>query len=158
MTKPELPEAVRQLNETLKRNPHLTEAMGPIHLLSVPGRTSGQLRSTPVSPLDYDGHRWLVAGFVEADWVKNLRLSGWGILTKGKSSERVTVVEVAPEERAPILKAFVQNMGHISGDSSGPSGHFAFAVGPDEPLEAFAKIADHHPIFRIVKATPAPSI
>jgi deazaflavin-dependent oxidoreductase (nitroreductase family) len=158
MTKPELPEEVRQLNETLKRHPHLTEQMGPIFLFRVPGRTSGQLRSTPVAPLDADGQRWLVAGFAEADWVKNLRLSGWGILTKGTRSERVTVVEVAPEERAPILQAFVQQMEHMGGDSSGPSGHFAFAIGPDEPLEAYAAIADRHPIFRIVEATPAPSM
>jgi hypothetical protein len=154
MTKSELPEDVRQLNETLKRNPQLTEAMGPIHLLSVPGRTSGQLRSTPVAPLDYDGLRWLVAGFAEADWVKNIRVSGWGILTKGKSSERVTVVEVALEERVPILQAFVQQMGHMNDNPSGPSGHFAFAIGPDEPLEAFAAIADRHPVFRIIKVAP----
>ena len=149
MTKPELPGEVIQLNERIKRNPQLTEGMGPVHLLNVPGRTSGELRSTPVSPLDYNGRRWLVAGFAEADWVKNIRVSGWSILTKGQHSERVTVVEVPPEERAQILQAFVQ---HMSG------GRFAFSLGPDEPLEAFAAIADHHPIFQIVKATSATSI
>jgi hypothetical protein len=158
MTKPKLPEEVLQLNETLKRQPHLTEHMGPLHLLSVPGRSSGQLRATPVSPLDLDGQRYLVAAFAEADWVRNLRLSGWGILTKGQHSLRVTVAEVSVPERAPILQAFVQQMEHLGGDSSGPSGHFAFAIGPDEPLEAYTAIADRHPIFRIVEATPAPSI
>jgi deazaflavin-dependent oxidoreductase (nitroreductase family) len=149
MTKPELPEEVRQWNEAIKRNPQLTEGMGPVHLLSVLGRTSGELRSTPVSLLPYAGHRWLVAGFAEADWVKNMRVSGWGILTKGQHSERVTVAEVAPEERASILQAFVQQM---------RGGRFAFPIGPDEPLEAFAALAERHPIFRVVKATPAPSI
>jgi len=158
MTKPKLPEEVLQLNETLKRQPHLTEHMGPLHLLSVPGRSSGQLRATPVSPLDIDGQRYLVAAFAEADWVKNLRLSGWGILTKGQNSLQVTVAEVSVPERAPILQAFVQQMEHLGGDSSGPSGHFAFGIGPDEPLEAYTAIADRHPIFRIVEATPAPSI
>jgi hypothetical protein len=158
MTKPNLPEEVLQLNETLKRQPHLTEHMGPLHLLSVPGRSSGQLCATPVSPLDLDGQRYLVAAFAQADWVKNLRLSGWGILTKGQNSHRVTVAEVAVPERAPILQAFIQQMGHLGGDSSGPSGHFAFAIGPDEPLSAYVAIADGHPIFRIAEATPAPSI
>jgi hypothetical protein len=155
MSKLKLPEEVRQLNETLKRHPHLTEQMGPIHLLSVPGRSSGQLRATPVAPLAYDGQRFLVAGFAEADWVKNLRLSSWGILTKGARVERITVAEVAPEQRAPILQVFIQQMEHLGGESSGPSGHFAFAVGPDEPISAFEAIADRHPIFRLVEATPA---
>ncbi len=158
MTKPKLPEEVLQLNETLKRQPQLTEHMGPLHLFSVPGRSSGQLRATPISPLDLDGQRYLVAAFAQADWVKNFRLSGWGILTKGQHSLRVTVAEVSVPERAPILQAFVQQMGHLGGDSSGPSGHFAFAVGPDEPLEAYAAVAEHHPIFRVVEAIPAPSI
>lgn len=158
MTKPKLPEEVLQLNETLKRQPHLTEHMGPLHLLSVPGRSSGQPRATPVSPLDLDGQLYLVAAFAEADWVKNLHLSGWGILTKGQNSLRVTVAEVSVPERAPILQTFVQQMEHLGGGSSGPSGHFAFAIGPDEPLEAYTAIVDRHPIFRIVEATPVPSI
>jgi deazaflavin-dependent oxidoreductase (nitroreductase family) len=145
----QLPEEVLQLNEKLKHNPQLTENMGPVHLLSVPGRKSGGLRATPVSPLEYDGERWLVAGFGDADWVKNLRASGWGILTKGTRNERITVVEVPTEERAPILQAFMQYV---------PGGRFAFPVGPNEPLRAFAAIAPNHPIFRVTTATPASSI
>ena len=149
MDKLELPERIRQLNETIKRNPQMTEGMGPVHLLSVPGRVSGALRSTPLSPLEYNGQRWLVAGFADADWVKNIRASGWGILTKGKRSEHVTVVEVPSAERGPILQAFIQHM---------PGGRFAYPVGPDEPLEAFVALAENHPIFRITKAIPASSI
>jgi|SRR5579884_1970786 len=149
MDKFQLPEEVLQMNETLKRNPQLTEGMGPVHLLSVPGRRSGALRATPVSPLEYKGERWLVAGFGSADWVKNLRASGWGILTKGTRNERITVIEVPREERAPILQAFMQYI---------PGGRFAFPVGPDEPLEAFAAVADNHPIFRITAATRVSSI
>jgi len=149
MSKPELPERIRQLNEQVRHNPELTEGMGPMHLLSVPGRVSRQLRSTPVSLLDYDGKHWLVAGFAEADWVKNIRVSGWGVLTKGKRIERVMVAEIPAEERAPILRAFVQRM---------VGGRFAFSIGPDEPLAAFAAIADQHPIFQIVTATPVDSL
>lgn len=149
MDKSELPERVLQLNETLKRNPQMTEGMGPIHLLSVPGRVSGALRSTPLSPLEYNGQRWLVAGFADADWVKNIRASSWGILTKGKHSERVTVVEVPSTERGHILQAFIQ---HI------PGGRFAFPIGPDEPLETFVALAENYPIFQITKAISASSI
>ncbi len=149
MARFELPEEIKRFNEMLKSNPQMTEGMGPVHLLSVPGRKSGALRSTPISLLEFDGQRWLVAGFADADWVKNMRVSGWGVLTKGKLSERVTVVEVPTGERAPILQAFVQRMG---------GGRFAFAIGPDEPLEAFAAAALDYPIFQIVAAEPASSI
>lgn len=149
MAKFTLPEEVRQLNQMLKQHPEMTEKMGPVHLLSVPGRASGKLRATPVSPLNYEGQRWLVAGFAEADWVKNLRAAGWGVLTKGQHSERLTIAEVPPEECAPILQAFVQTM---------QGGRFAFPLGPDEPLTAFAAIAGDYPIFRVVSATPASSI
>lgn len=149
MAKFTLPEEIRQFNETLRQNPEMTENIGPVHLLSVPGRTSGALRATPVSPLNYEGQRWLVAGFAGADWVKNLRVAGWAVLTKGKHSERVTVAEVPSEERAPILRAFVQTM---------QGGRFAFPLGPDEPLAAFAAIVDDYPVFRVVSATPANSI
>ena len=149
MTKFALPEEIRQLNETLKHHPEMTEAMGPVHLLSVPGRSSGELRATPVSPLNYEGQRWLVGGFAGADWVKNIRVAGWGVLTKGRHSERVTVAEVPPAERAPVLRAFVQAM---------HGGRFAFPLGPEEPLEAFAAIADEYPVFRVMSATPASSI
>lgn len=149
MTNFTLPEEVRRLNETLKRNPEMTEGLGSVYLLSVPGRVSGELRATPVSPLNYEGQRWLVAGIAGADWVKNIRAAGWGVLTKGKRSERVTVAEVPPEERAPVLRAFVQTM---------QGGRFAFPLGPEETLEAFAAIANEYPVFRVVKTTPASSI
>jgi hypothetical protein len=57
--------------------------IGTVRLLSIPGRKSGKLRSTPVSPLTVDGKSYLVAGFDEADWVKNARAAGWGILAHG---------------------------------------------------------------------------
>ncbi|QBD75469.1 DUF385 domain-containing protein [Ktedonosporobacter rubrisoli] len=144
MERSNIPEEIQQWNARIRQNPELTEGMGHVHLLSVPGRVSGQLRATPVSPIEYAGQRWLFAGFGEADWVKNLRTSRWGILTKRKQLERITVAEVEVEKRAPLLHAFVQ---HI------PAEYFSLSVGPDEPLEAFAAIADRHPVFQILTAT-----
>lgn len=149
MKKSELPERVLELNEALRRNPRMTEGMGPVCLLSVPGRTSGKLRATPVSPLSYAGKRWLVAGFDDADWVKNLRASGWGILTKGENSERIAASEVPVAERAPILQAFLQHT---------PGGRFACDIEPDAPTEAFAAVVEHYPIFQITKTKAASSI
>jgi hypothetical protein len=52
--------------------------IGTMRLLAVPGRKSGQLRTTPVSPLMVEGERYIIAGLEEADWVKNARVAGWG--------------------------------------------------------------------------------
>src|ERR671910_280662 len=80
--------------------------IGTMRLLSVPGRKSGKLRTTPVSPLTVGGNRYIVAGLEEADWVKNVRASEWAILARGRKQERVTLVELSPDQRAPILRAF----------------------------------------------------
>ena len=37
-------------------------AIGTMHVLSVLGRSSGRLRSTPVSPLTVNGQRYIIGG------------------------------------------------------------------------------------------------
>lgn len=149
MSKVQLPEEILQFNEQLRNNPEMTANLGPVHLLSVPGRKSGQLRSTPISLLAYTDQHWLVAGFAESDWVKNLRTSGWGVLTKGTQHERIAVTEIAVEERGPVLQAFLQRI---------PGGRFAYDIAPDAPLEEFAAVAGNYPIFKITQARPAASL
>jgi deazaflavin-dependent oxidoreductase (nitroreductase family) len=52
--------------------------MGPMILLTVRGRTTGQPRTTPVDLLERDDRRWLVAthGGANSNWVRNLRAAG----------------------------------------------------------------------------------
>ena len=50
--------------------------IGPTHLLSVPGRKSGRMRTIPVSPLSVGGRRYVVAVFEGAQWVENARAAG----------------------------------------------------------------------------------
>ena len=75
--------------------------IGTMRLLSVPGRKSGQLRTTPVSPLTVRGEHYIIAGLEGADWVKNARVAGWGILARGRDRERVNLVELPLQERPP---------------------------------------------------------
>src|SRR5919199_2063780 len=46
-----LPDDIRALNTKLLADPALTENMGPVHILTVPGRRSGRPKATPVSPV-----------------------------------------------------------------------------------------------------------
>ena len=75
-------------------------------VLTVPGRTSGKARSTPITPFTVDGKRYVVGGFPGADWVRNARAAGVVTLTAGRRSEAVRIVELPAEEARPLLRAF----------------------------------------------------
>jgi hypothetical protein len=75
-------------------------------VLAVPGRRSGVFHSTPVSLLTVDGHRYIVAGLDEADWVLNARVAGHGMLRRGRIEEHVSLVELPVEDRARSCASF----------------------------------------------------
>ena len=84
---------------------HLGIGFGTWYILSIPGRKTGKMRSTPVSVLQVHGQRYAVTGF-DTNWVKNARKAGWGTLRRGWKQEQVAVVELPVEERGPILREF----------------------------------------------------
>jgi hypothetical protein len=65
-------------------------------LLSLPGRTTGLRRTTPVAVITIDGERYIVAGYQTSDWVKNARSAGWALIGRGTTHERVTLTEISP--------------------------------------------------------------
>lgn len=78
--------------------------MGPMTLLTVPGRISGKLRTTPVALFEHHGHRWLTATFGETNWTRNLRAAGEGVIQHGGRREAVTAVELQPERAGEVLE------------------------------------------------------
>jgi deazaflavin-dependent oxidoreductase (nitroreductase family) len=78
------------------------------HLLTVPGRTSGQPWSTPVSIVAEGGERWLVAPYGERNWVKNARAAGWVELRRGRRDEQLDVVELGPADAVPVLRRYYE--------------------------------------------------
>jgi hypothetical protein len=50
--------------------------------------------------------RYVVAGFPNADWVKNARAAETATLTSGKASETVRMVELSATEARPLLRRF----------------------------------------------------
>lgn len=109
-------------------------------LLSVPGRRTGHIYRTPVTLVQRDGERWLVAPYGERSWVKNARAAGSVQLRRGRQAERVRVVEVPAAERATILRDYLRQV---------PATRDFFDAAPDAPVEAFAAEAHRHPVFRI---------
>ncbi|MBB5161654.1 nitroreductase/quinone reductase family protein [Mycobacterium sp. AZCC_0083] len=78
---------------------------GPI-VLTVPGRKSGQPRSTPITPMYVGDLRYVVAGFPGADWERNARAADTATLTAGKKSETVRMVELSADQARPLLRQF----------------------------------------------------
>ena len=75
-------------------------------VLTVAGRTSGKPRSTPVTPMEIGGIRYVVTGFPGADWVRNVRAADHATVSQGRRSERVRMIELSSDEARPVLRAF----------------------------------------------------
>jgi hypothetical protein len=101
-----LPGWLKTANRLMLVLQHLGLPTGTIHLLTLAGRSSGFMRITPVSLLTVGGARYIVSATSDADWVKNARAAGWGILDRGRRQQRVTLSELPVEERASILREF----------------------------------------------------
>jgi deazaflavin-dependent oxidoreductase (nitroreductase family) len=124
----------------------LRVGLGPrqTYLLAVPGRRSGRLYATPVTLVELGGQRWLVAPYGAVNWVRNAREAGWVMLRRGRHAETVAIVEVGPEDAAPVLQRYVTKV---------PITRPYFDARPDAPLDAFRAEAAQHPVFRIVGET-----
>jgi hypothetical protein len=117
--------------------------IGTQHVLSVPGRKSGRMRSTPVSLVTLDGQRYVVSGEGLA-WVKNARAAGWGELVRARRRDRVSLTERPPSERGPVLRAFWHQV---------PGGRSfiarLFGLASDASADDFEAAAPRCPVFRI---------
>jgi deazaflavin-dependent oxidoreductase (nitroreductase family) len=108
-----LPGWLHPANRIIKALHRLGLPLGTIHVLTVAGRASGQPRSTPVSPLSVDGHRYIIAALPHADWARNARASGSGQLSCGRRHEQVLLVEVTDaDQRRAVMTAFPTAVPH----------------------------------------------
>ena len=114
---------------------------GPV-ILVVPGRKTGKLRSTPITPMAVDGKRYVLGGLPGSDWAANARAAGEVELRLGRTTERVRMVELPPAEARPLLRLFpvevptgvglLKNAGLVTGPN------------PDE----YEALAGRCPVFR----------
>lgn len=111
-------------------------------LLSVPGRTSGKLWSTPVSIVKAGDERWLVAPYGDRNWVKNARAAGWVELRRGRVRDRLVVDELSPNEAVPVLRDYYRR-----GRVTRPF----FDVSLDSGDEEWLAEAPRHPVFRLIR-------
>jgi hypothetical protein len=141
----QLPKWLKPANRVIMFLQKVGLPIGTMHVIAVPGRKSGTLRATPVSPLTVDHQRYVIAGKSDSDWAKNVRAAGWGNLSRGRRTTRVGLQEVEDHDlKVRVMRAFPVEVPHgvaffvKLGLVSGPS--------PDE----FEAAADHAAVFHIV--------
>jgi hypothetical protein len=109
--------------------------------LQVRDRVSGRMRADAVVIPSVGGQQYIVSMFgTISDWVHNIEAARGDAVISHGGSQRVHLVLVPPEDRAPILQEYVRVA------SSGRK-HFPLPVGA--PLADFAAIAADYPVYRI---------
>lgn len=117
--------------------------------LEVTGRKSGRTISLPVVVAAVDGERYLVSMLGEnVHWVHNVRATEGRAVLKSGGREEVYLEEIPAEQRAPILKAYLQRA---------PGARPHVLVNKDAPLAEFEKVAPAFPVFRVMSHVHAHS-
>jgi deazaflavin-dependent oxidoreductase (nitroreductase family) len=111
------------------------------HILTVPGRKTGRLYSTPVDLIEVDGQRWLVAGYGPANWVRNARAAGEVTLSRGRHTDKFKVEEAEVEAAVPVLRKYIAEI-----RVTRPY----FNANPDSSDEAIAAELERHTVFRLI--------
>ena len=109
--------------------------------LEVAGRKSGRTISFPLAMVTLNGARYLVSMLGEdSNWVRNVRAArGKARLVHG-IREQVLLEEVDINQRALILKAYLQ---------IAPGARPHIPISKDAPVSEFEKIAPQYPVFRV---------
>jgi deazaflavin-dependent oxidoreductase (nitroreductase family) len=110
------------------------------HVLTVPGRKTGRLYSTPVDVIELDGQRWLVAGYGPASWVANARAAGEVTLSRGRYSDRFEAEEVAAAAAVPVIRRYMSEIRVTRA---------YFDAKPDSTDEEVADELPRHSVFRL---------
>jgi deazaflavin-dependent oxidoreductase (nitroreductase family) len=116
---------------------------GSYYLLTTTGRKTGLARTTPVILVENPGERWLVSPYGKVSWVCNLRARPELSLRRGRRTEQLRAVEVAPGVAGPVLRQYLHDV-----KVTAPF----FDVQAGDPVERFVAEADRHPVFRLTAA------
>lgn len=113
------------------------------HILTVRGRKTGELHSTPVDVIELGGNRWLVAGYGHANWVLNARAAGEVALSRGGRAATYKVEEAGAEDAIPVLRKYIAEI-----RVTRPY----FDATPDSSDEAVVAELSRHAVFRLIPA------
>ena len=144
---PGLPRWLPYANRLFKTLHRVGGSLGTIEILEVPGRVSGRLRATPVSPFTSGGRQYVIAGLPGADWARNAAAAGRGTLSRGRRTRAVQLTEVTdPVVRRDVVRSFPEQVPHGVPFFV----RIGLVDGPDP--DQFARAADRVRVFEILPA------
>lgn len=111
------------------------------YLLQVRGRKSGKIYSTPVSLLELNGNKYLVAPRGRTQWVRNAEASGEVSLKRRRNVQRFLLQPISGTEKLEVLKAYLDRFRFAV------QGFFPVPAG--SPVESFQNIAADYPAFKL---------
>jgi len=115
--------------------------IGPFQLLTTRGRKTGRPHSTPVTLVERDGVKWLVAPYGAVSWVHNARAAGQVTLRRGRETPRdYGIRELRPDEAGPVLERYI-------GIASATRPYFEVQQGSS--ASDFIAEAHRHPVFEL---------
>ncbi|HVW43378.1 MAG TPA: nitroreductase/quinone reductase family protein [Amycolatopsis sp.] len=98
---------VNRANKLVTSLQRIGIAFGPMQLLTVRGRRSGEPRTFPIAVLPLTGGRYIVQAYPKAAWVANAREADTVTLSRGRRTTPARLVEVPVAERPPLLRELV---------------------------------------------------
>jgi len=119
-------------------------AFGPMQLLTVAGRRTGQLRTFAIAVVPVAGQRYIVQAFPKAAWVANVRAADKVTLTRGRRSAQARLVELPVEARRPVLHQLVEDSPASVGKRYADNG-----LSPSPSPDDVAASAEHIAVFRV---------
>jgi deazaflavin-dependent oxidoreductase (nitroreductase family) len=118
-------------------------------LLTLRGRKSGKLRTTPVGLMEHEGHRYLIATFGEVNWVRNLRVARKAQIGKGRHRETVAANELAADQAASVFKQVFAP--YLSSRMMSSFLKMGYDLTPESTSEDYLKEAHRHPAFELLR-------
>jgi len=139
------PSFVGLFNPIARRILRAGPLLGPNALITVRGRKSGVLRTTPIALVEIEGKRWVIGTFGDTNWVRNLRAAREATLTVGRKQEKVVADELDVEDRTrffrDVLGPYVRSM---------RIGALLLSIlGAKEILDDPRAAAEHRPVFEL---------
>jgi deazaflavin-dependent oxidoreductase (nitroreductase family) len=127
--------------------------IGPrdVVVLEVPGRRSGLIRRTVVVQARHDGKAYLVALAGESEWARNVRAAKGNVRIGRRHRLAARLVEVPPEDRPPILLAYLLRWGRQPNSTAvRREARLFFGVSGAPSAQELAAIASQYPVFRVL--------
>ena len=144
---PHVPSFVPALNSVIRRLLGAGLPMGPNGLLTIRGRSSGVPHTFPVAFLELDGRRYVQGTFGETNWVKNLRVAGEAVVSRGGTTKSVDAIELTPDEAALVLRGALAPF--VGRRLMRPLVGQFFDLPNGAVLEDYLKVARAHPTFEL---------